>query len=103
MTFTSVIIGGILKIRMIGNLISKDIAPEIIKTANDALKKGTKKCLVDISNVHYMNSSGIGVLITLLTKFRNQGGDMILINPSELIDKLLIIIKLKKIFNYCAI
>jgi anti-sigma B factor antagonist len=46
-----------------------------------------------------MNSSGIGVLITLLTKFRNHEGEMVLIKPSETIRKLLIITKLNKIFS----
>ena len=46
-----------------------------------------------------MNSSGIGVLITLLTKYRNQEGEMILIKPSENIQKLLLITKLNKIFT----
>ena len=53
----------------------------------------------DISNVRYINSSGIGVLITILTKFRNKGGEVVLIKPSEQVKKLLIITKLNAIFN----
>ncbi len=45
-----------------------------------------------------MNSSGIGVLITILTKFRNKGGEVVLVSPSEQIKKLLIITKLNAIF-----
>ena len=99
MTFTKEIIDGILKITLKGDLIGEDNGPEIIEIANAALKNGNEKCLVDISDVRYINSSGIGVLITLLTKFRNQGGDIVLVNPSEHVDKLLIIIKLRNIFN----
>ena len=58
-----------------------------------------KYCLIDISDVRYINSSGIGVLITLLTKFRNKGGELFLIKPSEHVQKLLIITKLQAIFN----
>ena len=56
-------------------------------------------CAIDISNVRYINSSGIGVLITVLTKFRNKDGELVLINPSEHVKKLLIITKLNAIFN----
>ncbi len=97
--FTNEIINGILRIRLDGDLIGENNGPEIIEVASNALKKDTNKCLIDISNVRYINSSGIGVLITLLTKFRNQGGDIILVNPSAHVNKLLIIIKLKNIFN----
>ena len=56
-------------------------------------------CLVNITDVRYINSSGIGVLITILTKFRNKGGELYLVNPSEHVKKLLIITKLQAIFN----
>lgn len=99
MTYNNETTDGILKIRLTGDLIGEDIGPEIIELASNALKDGISKCLVDISEVRYINSSGIGVLITLLTKFRNQSGEIVLINPSEHVNKLLIIIKLKNIFN----
>jgi anti-sigma B factor antagonist len=54
---------------------------------------------VDIAQVRYMNSTGIDVLITLLTKFRNKGGEIVIINPSEQVKKLLIITKLNAIFH----
>jgi len=59
-------------------------------------------CIIDISQLRYINSSGIGVLITILTKFRNKGGEVYLLNPSESVRKLLIITKLNSIFNIVA-
>ena len=56
-------------------------------------------CAIDLSEVRYMNSSGIGVLITILTKFRNKGGEVVLIKPSDQIRKLLVITKLNAIFT----
>jgi anti-sigma B factor antagonist len=56
-------------------------------------------CVIDISQLRYINSSGIGVLITLLTKFRNKGGEVYLMNPSESVRKLLAITKLNAIFQ----
>jgi len=99
MTFTSEIIDRILRLRLTGDLIGEDNGPEIIEISSSALKNGNEKCLVDISEVRYINSSGIGVLITLLTKFRNKGGDIVLVNPSKHVNKLLIMIKLENIFN----
>jgi len=56
-------------------------------------------CIIDISELRYINSSGIGVLITILTKFRNKGGEVYLMNPSESVSKLLLITKLNAIFQ----
>jgi anti-sigma B factor antagonist len=82
-----------------GNLIGEESGSGILEIANDVISKGVVKCIVDIGDVKYINSTGIGVLITLLTKFRNQSGEMVLIKPSEHVQKLLIITKLTAIFN----
>lgn len=82
-----------------GDLIGEENGPEIIEVVNDALNNNKLKCAVDISDVRYINSSGIGVLITILTKFRNKGGEVILVNPSEHVKKLLVITKLNAIFT----
>lgn len=99
MTYTNEVVDGILRIKLSGDLIGENIGAKIIEIASGALKSGDENCIIDISHVRYINSSGIGVLITLLTKFRNQGGDIVLVNPSEHVDKLLIMIKLRNIFN----
>ena len=94
--------GDIVFIKFEGDLIGEENGPEIIESVNDTLSKNIIRCAVDISDVRDINSSGIGVLITILTKFRNKGGDLYLINPSEHVDKLLIMTKLQAIFNIAA-
>ena len=100
MTYTHILEDDIFKITFSGDLIGENKGPELVELVNDILaKKAAQYCLVNISDVRYINSSGIGVLITILTKFRNKGGEMYLINPSEHVKKLLIITKLQAIFN----
>jgi anti-sigma B factor antagonist len=99
MTYTQEVSDNILRLNFSGDLIGENNGPELVELANEVLSKGTNHCLLNISDVRYINSSGIGVLITLLTKFRNKGGDLYLINPSEHVDKLLIMTKLQAIFN----
>lgn len=82
-----------------GDLIGEENGPEIIATLEDYNTNGNLNVVIDISDVRYINSSGIGVLITLLTKVRNKGGELCLINPSESVQKLLIITKLQAIFK----
>jgi anti-sigma B factor antagonist len=99
MKYTSKVKEEILFIQLQGDLIGEDNGLELVDLVNDKINDSVILCAIDLSEVRYMNSSGIGVLITLLTKFRNKGGEVVLINPSDQIKKLLIITKLNAIFN----
>lgn len=99
MKYTKEIEGNILHLNFDGDLIGENNGPELVELANEMISKNINLCLLDISKVRYINSSGIGVLITLLTKFRNKNGDLYLINPSDHVNKLLIMTKLQAIFN----
>lgn len=94
-----VIDDGVLVLRLSGDLIGEDNGASILELATDHINQNTKYCIVDISQIRYINSSGIGVLITILTKFRNKGGEVYLVKPSDNVKKLLIITKLNAIFN----
>jgi anti-sigma B factor antagonist len=91
--------GEFLVVTLSGDLIGEENGPEIIAELAEFNGNGDLNVIIDISNVRYINSSGIGVLITLLTKVRNKGGELCLINPSESVQKLLIITKLQAIFK----
>ncbi|HMQ00914.1 MAG TPA: STAS domain-containing protein [Cyclobacteriaceae bacterium] len=89
----------LLIIKLTGDLIGEDSGLSLLEKASNAINEGVRNCLINISGLRYINSSGIGVLITILTKFRNKGGEMFLMNPSESVQKLLIITKLNAIFQ----
>ena len=99
MKYSKDINNGVLKLNFSGDLIGENNGSEVVELANDAISNGVTHCLLNISDVRYINSSGIGVLITLLTKFRNQNGELYIIKPSEHVNKLLIMTKLQAIFN----
>jgi anti-sigma B factor antagonist len=82
-----------------GDLIGENSGIDLIEAINTQVEAGVKKCIIDISDLRYINSSGIGVLITILTKFRNRGGEVCLLEPSDSVKKLLIITKLNAIFH----
>lgn len=89
-------------LRIEGDLIGEDNGTQLIEAVNEAVSHKVVTCIVDISELRYINSSGIGVLITILTKFRNKGGEVYLMNPSESVKKLLAITKLNAIFQVVA-
>lgn len=99
MTFEKEIRENHLIIRLAGDLIGEDNGTQLLEIANNAIQHQVLTCIVDISKLRYINSSGIGVLITILTKFRNKGGEVYLMKPSDNVQKLLVITKLNAIFQ----
>jgi anti-sigma B factor antagonist len=97
--FQSQIENDYLLLKIKGDLIGDDSGPRLVGLVSDGLQDGVKNCIIDLSEVRYISSSGIGVLITVLTKMRNAGGEVFLASPSEHVKKLLIITKLNNIFN----
>lgn len=99
MEYSHEVINNILVLTLNGDLIGENHGPELVSIINDSINDDVIFCAIDIQHIRYINSSGIGVLITILTKFRNKGGEVVLIKPSESVEKLLLITKLNSIFT----
>lgn len=99
MIFEQEVKENVLILRLSGDLIGEDNGANILDKASNAIHDNIRVCVIDISKLRYINSSGIGVLITILTKFRNKGGEVYLMKPSETVQKLLVITKLNAIFQ----
>lgn len=99
MNFGQEIKSNVLILHISGDLIGDDKDSKLFESINEAVSHKVLVCIIDIANVRYINSSGIGMLITILTKFRNKGGEVFLMNPSESVKKLLVITKLNAIFQ----
>lgn len=99
MRYTYHIIDKILLIKFEENLITANFDQSLLLLIEECLQNSIVHCAVDLSQIRFINSSGIGILIRILTKFRAQNGEMVLIKPSTDIYKLLIITKLNAIFT----
>ena len=82
-----------------GELIDKNQAIDLIKNIDELLELGKNKLVIDLSDLKYMNSSGLNVLIQLLTKTRTSGGESVIFNVSKKVNDLLIITKLNTLFK----
>jgi len=68
-------------------------------TVRDLLGKNQKKILLNLGDVSYIDSSGIGELVSAYTTVRNQGGDLRLLNLTKKVHDLLQITKLYTVFD----
>jgi anti-sigma B factor antagonist len=65
----------------------------------ELLGKGEKKILLNLGDVTYIDSSGIGELVSAFTTVRNQGGELKLLNLTKKVHDLLQITKLYTVFD----
>ena len=68
-------------------------------TVRELLSKGQKKLLLNLGEVTYIDSSGIGELVSAFTTVRNQGGELKLLNLTKKVHDLLQITKLYTVFD----
>ncbi|MCL2659694.1 MAG: STAS domain-containing protein, partial [Acidobacteriaceae bacterium] len=65
----------------------------------DLLAKGQKKVLLNMGEISYIDSSGVGELVSAFTTVRNAGGEMKLLNLTKRVHDVLQITKLYTVFD----
>src|SRR5205807_10487790 len=68
-------------------------------TIREILGKGEKKILLNLGDVTYIDSSGIGELVSAFTAVRKEGGELKLLNLTKKVHDLLQITKLYTVFD----
>jgi len=68
-------------------------------TVKDLVGKGQKSIVLNLGDVTYIDSSGIGELVSAFTSVRNQGGELKLLNLTKKVRDLLQITKLYTVFD----
>ena len=63
------------------------------------IEKDQKKIVIDLSRVDWMNSTGLGILISGYSTLRNHEGQLKLANVTDKIHSLLVITKLVTVFD----
>lgn len=82
-----------------GELIEKNQATDLLKKVDELVAGGKTKIAINLANLKYMNSSGLNTMIQLLTKARNDGGEVVICNMNKKINELLLITKLNTLFK----
>lgn len=77
-----------------GKFLGSTRGPELKQTLDRLKSEGKTKIIVDLGQTDFMDSSGIGALISGLTTVRREGGDMRLANMKKRIHGLFVITRL---------
>lgn len=82
-----------------GSMMIETESRALIGFVEETVIKKSNKFVIDLAKLNFINSSGLGSLITILTKSRKAGGEVVIINVNDQITNLLTITKLTSVFT----
>ncbi|HEX6496474.1 MAG TPA: STAS domain-containing protein [Acidobacteriaceae bacterium] len=92
-------VDGITVLDISGRITLGEGSVQLRDAVRDLLAKGQKHILLNLGDVTYIDSSGIGELVSAFTTVKNQGGELKLLNLTRKVHDLLQITKLYTVFD----
>ncbi|MGC2744377.1 MAG: STAS domain-containing protein [Candidatus Angelobacter sp.] len=92
-------VDGVAIVDMSGRITLGEGSVVLRDTIRDLIGKGSKKILLNLGDVTYIDSSGIGELVSAFTAVRREGGELKLLNLTKKVHDLLQITKLYTVFD----
>lgn len=99
MKLTDRIVDDVLVLEPKGKIMGGPDATLLHDKLHEFIDQNKKKVIIDLSKVEWMNSTGLGILISGLTTMKNNGGELKLAGVTEKIESLLTITKLITVFD----
>jgi anti-sigma B factor antagonist len=99
MKITTRQVDGVTILDLSGRITLGEGSVQLRDAVRDLLAKGSKHILLNLADVNYIDSSGIGELVSAYTTVRNQGGELKLLNLTKKVHDLLQITKLYTVFD----
>jgi anti-sigma B factor antagonist len=92
-------VGGVAVVDVSGRIELGEESAALRDLIGDLLSKGHKQILLNLGDVHYIDSSGLGTLVSAFTSVRKQGGELKLLNLTNKVSDLMQITKLYTVFD----
>jgi anti-sigma B factor antagonist len=92
-------VGGVTIVDLSGRITLGEGSVVLRDTIRDLVGKGQNKILLNLADVTYIDSSGIGELVSAFTTVRNQSGELKLLKLTKKVHDLLQITKLYTVFD----
>jgi anti-sigma B factor antagonist len=94
------IIDGVSVLDLAGKIVLGEGDVQIKERIKDMLADGQRKILLNLGDVSYIDSAGLGALISSYTTVKREGGKLKLVNLTKRIQDLLAITKLITVFDH---
>ena len=99
MTFKTREVGGVTIVDLSGKITLGEGGITLREEVRKLLAEGKKKIVLNLAEVNYIDSSGLGELVSAYTAVKNAGGELKLLNLTSKVRDLLVITKLVTVFD----
>ena len=90
---------GVAIVDITGRIILGEESAALRQVVNDLLTGGEKKILLNMEHVDYIDSSGLGYLVSTFTSVKKQGGELKLLNLAVNVKDVMQITRLYIVFE----
>jgi anti-sigma B factor antagonist len=99
LTIASREVDGVTVLDLGGRITLGEGSVQLREAIRDLIGKGTKNILLNMGNVNYIDSSGLGELVSAFTSAKNQGAEVKLLSLTKKVHDLLQLTKLYVVFD----
>ena len=99
MTASTRLVGGVTIVDLSGRIVLGEGSAGLRDMVHNLIKDGNRKILLNLRDIDYVDSSGLGELVNAFTSMRSQGGELKLLNLTKRVRSLLQITKLLTVFD----
>jgi anti-sigma B factor antagonist len=92
-------LGGVTIVDISGRIQLGEESAALRGMVSDLLSKGHKKILFNLGDVNYIDSSGLGHLVSAFTSVRKQGGELKLLNLTKNVHNVMQMTRLYTVFD----
>jgi len=92
-------VSGVTIVDISGRIVLGEESAALRDLVCDLLSKGHKKILFNLANVNYIDSSGLGHLVSAFTSVRKQQGELKLLNLTNKVQDVMQITRLYTVFD----
>ncbi|HEY0978084.1 MAG TPA: STAS domain-containing protein [Flavobacteriales bacterium] len=82
-----------------GRLMDQQQADHLMQVLDEHLSGSTTNVVLDMAELQYMNSTGLNIMISVLTRTRKSGGEVVLAGLSMGVRQLFVVTKLDTVFR----
>src|SRR4030081_821620 len=93
------LIDGVEVVKVSGRIELGEGSAAIREVVRDLLAKGRKKILLNLADVYYIDSAGLGALVSAFTSVRNEGGELKLVYLTKKVQDLWKMTRLYPVFE----
>jgi len=99
MKITTRTVGDVRILDCVGKITLGEGTMSIRNTVRDLLQSGAKKIVLNLAEINYIDSSGVGELVSTYTTVVNSGGKLKLLSLTKKLREVLAITKLLTVFE----